>query len=130
MSEQYPTQQEYQEALNEIFAHDAELYNYIMYCEAEEPAEFDLDALEERMYLTEDNKGEDMASKTDLIETKHVDTEQYEWIAYIPGKEVLAQGGDTEEEAIGRLWLASAGDMIALFLEIATSGEPSKGENT
>ena len=66
-----------------------------------------------------------MASKTDLIETKHVDTEQYEWIAYIPGKEVLAQGGDTEAEAIGRLWLASAGDMIALFLEIATSGEPS-----
>ena len=130
MSEQYPTQREYQEALNEIFAHDAELYNYIMYYEEDYLPEFDLDALEERMYLTEDNKGEDMASKTDLIETKHVDTEQYEWIAYIPGKEVLAQGGDTEEEAIGRLWLASAGDMIALFLEIATSGEPSKGENT
>ncbi len=68
-------QQEYQEALNEIFAHDAELYNYIMYYEEDYLPEFDLDALEERMYLTEDNKGEDMASKTDLIETKHVDTE-------------------------------------------------------
>lgn len=61
-----------------------------------------------------------MASKTDLIETKHVDTEKHEWIAYVPGKEILAQGGDTEAEAIGRLWLASAGDMIALFVEIAT----------
>jgi len=61
-----------------------------------------------------------MASKTDLIETKHIETEKHEWIAYIPGKEALAQAG-TEEEAIGRLWLTSAGDMIALFLEIATS---------
>lgn len=61
-----------------------------------------------------------MASKTDLIETKRVDTEKHEWIAYIPGKEVLAQGGDTEAEAIGRLWLASAGEMIALFLELMT----------
>lgn len=61
-----------------------------------------------------------MASKTNLIETKRVDTEKHEWIAYIPGKEALAQGGDTEEEAIGRLWLASAGDMIALFLELMT----------
>ncbi len=41
-----------------------------------------------------------MASKTDLIETKHVDTAEHEWIAYIPGKDVLAQGGDTEAEAI------------------------------
>ena len=62
MSEQYPTQQEYQEALNEIFAHDSELYNYIMYYEEDYLPEFDLDALEERMYLTEDSKGEDMAS--------------------------------------------------------------------
>jgi len=68
-----------------------------------------------------------MASKTDLIETKHVDTAEHEWIAYIPGKDVLAQGGDTEAEAIGRLWLASAGDMIALFLEIATNKESSNG---
>lgn len=62
-----------------------------------------------------------MASKTDVIETKQVSGGQWEWIAYIPDKEVLAQGGDTEAEAIGRLWLASAGDMIALFIEIATS---------
>ncbi len=68
-----------------------------------------------------------MASKTDLIETKHVDTSEHEWIAYIPGKDALAQGGDTEAEAIGRLWLASAGDMIALFLEIATNKESSNG---
>ncbi len=33
------------------------------------------------------------------------------------------------QEALNEI-LASAGDMIALFLEIATSGEPSKGENT
>ena len=52
MSETYPTQAEYQEALDEIFAQDPELYNYIIYCAAEEPAEFDLDALEERLYLT------------------------------------------------------------------------------
>ena len=68
-----------------------------------------------------------MAKRTDLIETKHVDTEQHEWIAYIPGKEALARGGDTEAEAIGNLWLASAGDMIALFLEIAikqAGGQP------
>jgi len=30
MSELYPTQEEYQEILNEIFARDPELYNYIM----------------------------------------------------------------------------------------------------
>lgn len=51
MSEQYPTQEEYQEALNEIFAQDPELYDYIMYGEYDEPAEFDFDALEERFYL-------------------------------------------------------------------------------
>ncbi len=67
-----------------------------------------------------------MTSKTDLIETKHVDTEKHEWIAYIPGKEVLAQGGDTEAEAIGKLWLESAGDMIALFVEIATRQAKTK----
>lgn len=52
MSEQYPTQAEYQEILNGIFAHDPELYNYIMYCEYEESADFALDAPEERIYLT------------------------------------------------------------------------------
>lgn len=62
-----------------------------------------------------------MASKTDLIVTGHVDTEEHEWIAFMPDKYELAQGGDTEAEAIGNLWLASAGDMIATFLEIATS---------
>jgi hypothetical protein len=61
-----------------------------------------------------------VASKTDVIVTGHVGTEQHEWIAFMPDKFELAQGGDTEAEAIGNLWLASAGDMIALFLEIAT----------
>ena len=67
-----------------------------------------------------------MASKTDLIETKQVTGGQWEWIAYIPGKEGLAQGGDTEAEAIGKLWLESAGDMIALFVEIATRQAKTK----
>ncbi len=67
-----------------------------------------------------------MASKTDLIETKQVNADNTKWIAYVPGKEIFAQGGNTEAEAIGRLWLASAGDMIALFLEIAT-GQADRG---
>lgn len=53
MSEQYPTQAEYQEALNEIFAHDPDLYDYIVHGEYEEPAELDFNALEERLYLME-----------------------------------------------------------------------------
>lgn len=36
MSEAYPTQEEYAELLNEIFASDPELYNYIMYGEWDE----------------------------------------------------------------------------------------------
>lgn len=51
MSELYPTQEEYQEMLNEIYARDPDLYDYIMYAEYDEPPEFDLDALEERFYL-------------------------------------------------------------------------------
>lgn len=61
-----------------------------------------------------------MASKTDVIVTGHVGNEKGEWVAFIPDKYELAQYGNTEAEAIGNLWLASAGDMIALFLEIAT----------
>ena len=33
MDEEYPTREEYQELLNEIFAQDPELYDYIMYSE-------------------------------------------------------------------------------------------------
>src|SRR5260221_3144253 len=61
-------------------------------------------------------KKEDMASKTDLIVTGHVGTQEHEWIAFMPDKFELAQGGATEAEAIGNLWLASAGDRIAHLL--------------
>jgi hypothetical protein len=72
-----------------------------------------------------------MANKTDLIVTKHWVGNlvyQHEWIAYIPGKEVLAQKGKTEAEAIGNLWLASAGDLIATFVEGAATDTIDDGD--
>jgi len=49
VSEQYPTPQETQEWLDEIWSSDPDLWEYLMFYEDEEPA--NLDALEERLYL-------------------------------------------------------------------------------
>jgi len=49
--EQYPTQAETQEWLNELWSSDPDLWEYLMLSEEDEPAEFDFDALEERLYL-------------------------------------------------------------------------------
>src|SRR5882724_11766412 len=73
MSEQYPTQAEYEEQLNEIFAHDPELYNYIMYGEYEETnGEFE-----------ETTGGETFIMETleDILRIAYCAT--YEWDGYI-----------------------------------------------
>jgi len=56
MSEEYPTDKEYQEQLNEIFAHDPELYDYIVHGEYEEEEREDEEEEDENLSCVQDSK--------------------------------------------------------------------------